>query len=133
MIHYEYFQCIAVSSSIILRLELVASDPTSLPGSQQTRYLTSITIAWSYIISCLWVERLERAGETCMLLQENPGYTPGFWETITQSRWSAQIKRRKGTWFSPWMLQQHDFDEHQRFALIGLFAMRFADQSCLKG
>ena len=123
----DYFQCIAFPSSMISKLKGVASDSTCLPNSQQTGYLTSITLAWSYIMSCRWIEILQSAGETCMLLEENQEYTWGFWETITQSRWSAQIKRRKRTWFFPWMLQQHNTDTYQRFVLIGLLTMRFAN------
>ncbi|PYI00192.1 hypothetical protein BO71DRAFT_341601 [Aspergillus ellipticus CBS 707.79] len=115
----DYFQCIGFPLSMVSRLKVVASDSTCLPNSRRTGYLTSITLAWSYIISCRWVEILQSAGETCMLFHQNDTeYTVGFWETINQNRWSAQIKRDKGTWFSPWMLQQHNPDLHQNWGWV---------------
>ncbi|KAI9933960.1 hypothetical protein MW887_005032 [Aspergillus wentii] len=103
----DYLQCIGFPLSMIPKLR--PSDSV-IPSSPRAGYLTSITLAWSYIISCRWVEILQSAGETCVLYSKDIG----FWERVTQSCWSAQITRGKKGWFCPWMLQPETIDNDQR-------------------
>ncbi|KAL4866275.1 hypothetical protein BDV12DRAFT_137779 [Aspergillus spectabilis] len=68
-------------------------------------YFTGIVLAWSYIISCRWVEILERAGESSQMMHDKSEQPGCFWDRVTQSRWTAQVKCRKGVAYSPWILR----------------------------
>jgi hypothetical protein len=70
-------------------------------------YFTSITLAWSYIFSCRWVEILRYAGEDSSLWHSRDDRVPEqFWDLVVRSRWMAQVNREKGTFYSPWMLRK---------------------------
>jgi hypothetical protein len=68
-------------------------------------YYTSIVLAWSYIVSCRWVEILQKAGEESELVyNKDTCIENAFWDIVTNGTWGALIRREKGTFFSPWML-----------------------------
>ncbi|KAL2000266.1 hypothetical protein VTN02DRAFT_3329 [Thermoascus thermophilus] len=78
---------------------------SNLPDRQG--YLTSIILAWSYIISCRWVEILQRAGQRSVLLHDQgKPLRSCFWDLIIQSRWSAQVESVRRTFYAPWMLRK---------------------------
>jgi hypothetical protein len=73
--------------------------------------LTTVTLAWSYILSCRWAEICQSAGERTMLLHLDG---LDFWELITRSCWSARMQRGRGTIFSPWQLREFGSSTDER-------------------
>lgn len=71
--------------------------------------LTTITLAWSYILSCRWVEILQHAGQNSSLWHcRGEQMSQNFWELVRRNRWIAQVKRAKVTHYPPWMLRQQN-------------------------
>jgi hypothetical protein len=87
-------------------------------------YLTSITLAWSYVLSCRWVEILRCAGEKSSLWHgRGEEVTKHFWDLVTRSRWMAQVNREKGTFYPPWMLRKENDRVARRYVLISCLGM----------
>lgn len=101
----DYFQCLGFPLSKAFEIRTTSDPHLASSSGLQTHqtYLTTITLAWSYIISCRWVEICEGMGERVKLVHcEGLDY----WELITRSLWSAEMKRGKGVIISPWQLRE---------------------------
>ena len=102
-----YYQYIGLASPSAF--EIIADNanfpfvfPDIRPG-----HLTSIVLAWSYIISCRWVEILLDAGENASFKHEFNAHLSeyNFWNLVINSRWVAQVERDNGLFVAPWMLR----------------------------
>lgn len=70
------------------------------------KYLSSLVLAWSYILSCRWVEALSKAGMTASLQLSGPkDAEAGFWRTVVESRWRAIVVQDSNTYNAPWTLR----------------------------
>ncbi|PYI06444.1 hypothetical protein BO78DRAFT_315352 [Aspergillus sclerotiicarbonarius CBS 121057] len=103
----DYLQCIGFLSPVTYNITAENQQPISLFSSPLRRgYLTSIIMAWSYIISCRWVEILQRAGWKCSIFHDRDVQLADcFWDIVTRSRWLARSETKKGIHHSPWMLK----------------------------
>lgn len=66
-------------------------------------HITRLVLAWSYILSCRWVEVLGRSGENATMLHQ--GQDEDFWSLLRDERWRATLKRSRKTYYSPFMLR----------------------------
>ncbi|KAB8277950.1 hypothetical protein BDV30DRAFT_223285 [Aspergillus minisclerotigenes] len=109
----DYFQCLGFPSPMAFETcTTPRHSSVSCQGLQINQaYLTTITLAWSYIISCRWVEICQGVGERAKLLHHE-GLS--FWELITQSLWSAEMARGKRAILSPWQLRER----HHKWAEV---------------
>jgi hypothetical protein len=92
---FEYLQCLGfVAPNVYDDATIDDIDIRLLP--LHPRYLTTIILAWSYIISCRWVEILQQAGlKSSLLHEEGVSMTDCFWDIVTRSRCEL-VWRRKG-------------------------------------
>ncbi|PLN84980.1 hypothetical protein BDW42DRAFT_198856 [Aspergillus taichungensis] len=105
----DYYQCLGSPSPVIYKVKSDAQLQATLPICTRpfrSGYYTSIVLSWSYIISCRWVEILQKAGEDSELVHnnENTCIKDAFWDIVTNGSWRALVRRGKGTFVSPWML-----------------------------
>lgn len=116
---FDYLQCLGFPSPMVYKTSIEAQLPEDTPfcfSSPRSGYLTSITLAWSYIISCRWVEILQQAGHKSLILHDQGAQmTDCFWDLVTQSRWLAQVQIGKGTFYSPWMLRETGKEQEKRY------------------
>ncbi|KAE8410183.1 hypothetical protein BDV36DRAFT_302996 [Aspergillus pseudocaelatus] len=106
----DYLQCLGSPAPATYRTKAETQPEATIPvyaKSFCSGYFTSIVLAWSYIISCRWVEILQQAGEDSQILHERGmQIKDAFWDIVTQGRWVARVKTRKGVYYSPWMLRR---------------------------
>jgi hypothetical protein len=82
---YVYSQRLGVPSPMVYKTSTEGQLPEGTPcyfSAPHSGYLTSITLAWSYIISCRWVEILQQAGHKSLLIHDQ----------------GAQMAAASGTW-----------------------------------
>ncbi|PLB50915.1 hypothetical protein P170DRAFT_493067 [Aspergillus steynii IBT 23096] len=93
----DFLQCLGSPKPVTYKTAETRFHEISFAGhTLRSGYFTSIVLAWSYIISCRWVEILQQAGED----------KDSFWPIVTEGRWKALVKRPDGTFHSPWMLRK---------------------------
>lgn len=106
----NYFQCLGIPKPATYKRESETQLLVAIPGSSRplrSGVFTSVVLAWSYILSCRWVEILEAAGQESWLCHpENARIEDSFWDIVTKGYWVAQTKRQRGTFYSPWMLRR---------------------------
>ncbi|KAE8350625.1 hypothetical protein BDV28DRAFT_162842 [Aspergillus coremiiformis] len=106
----DYLQCLGSPAPVTYRSKAETQLEAAIPvcaNPFRSGYFTSIVLAWSYIISCRWVEILQQAGEESQILHEQGmQIEDSFWDIVTQGRWVARVKTRKGVFYSPWMLKR---------------------------
>ncbi|RAH48639.1 uncharacterized protein BO95DRAFT_471552 [Aspergillus brunneoviolaceus CBS 621.78] len=69
----DYLQCFGSPAPVFYRTKAETQPEVSIPTCARplrSGFLTSIILAWSYIISCRWVEILQRAGEKSQILHD---------------------------------------------------------------
>ncbi|KAE8150279.1 hypothetical protein BDV25DRAFT_129688 [Aspergillus avenaceus] len=95
----DYFQCLGFPFPKVFEKH-TASDSHLASSDRQSHqtYLTTITLAWSYVISCRWVEICDGVGESVQLVHRN---SLDYWELVIRGLWSAEMKRGKGSEVSP--------------------------------
>ncbi|KNG90611.1 hypothetical protein ANOM_001329 [Aspergillus nomiae NRRL 13137] len=106
----DYLQCLGCPAPVTYRTKAEAQLDAAIPicaKPLRSGYFTSIVLAWSYIISCRWVEILQQAGEESQIFHEQGmQIEDDFWDVITQGYWVARVKKHKGAFYSPWMLRR---------------------------
>lgn len=104
----DYMQCLGCPAPAVYKPKAEAQLQAVLPLDTKpfrSGYFTNIVLAWSYIISCRWVEIFHQAGEKSELLHKSDmQIEDSFWHIVTKSCWVALVKRRNGYFYSPWML-----------------------------
>jgi hypothetical protein len=124
----DYLQCLGFPVPMIYKPESETSTPPSASlglASDRSGYLTSITLAWSYILSCRWVEILQHAGKKSSLRHDRgEQILTNFWDLVIRSRWVAQVERSKRTFYAPWMLRKENSEVQRRY-------INFPPQYCL--
>ena len=82
------------------------------PGIEldRARYLSSLMLAWAYVLCSRWVETLQDFGEQATMRQSENINSDNFWEVITGQKWQAVIVRDDKSFFAPWTLTKHDAD-----------------------
>lgn len=107
----DYLQCVGFLQPTVFRMNSEASTPRRVTlASNELRldYVSTFCLAWSYILSCRWVEILQSAGQDSVLLHRRDDSTPSsYWEMIIQGRWLARMKWQGSGFCSPWMLRSH--------------------------
>lgn len=115
----DYIQCLGFPTPMTYNTKCEIPEPpsNSLPSApDRSGYLTSITLAWSYIISCRWVKILQHAGQKSSLMHHgDQQITSCFWDLVIGSRWVAQVKRAKGISYAPWMLRKDHFKMEKQY------------------
>ena len=119
----DYLQCIGSPKPVTYRTKTESQSHAAIPVSGnilRSGYFTSIVLAWSYIISCCWVEILQQAGEESQILHDrDTQMKDSFWDIVTQGCWVAHVKKQKGIFYSPWMLRREGATEkryvHNRY------------------
>lgn len=90
------------------------------PG--RSGYLTSIVLAWSYILSSRWVEILQFAGKKSSLTHDQGEHlTTNFWALVIQSRWATQVESDTGIFYAPWMLRKANHEPRERYVQLSAF------------
>lgn len=111
----DYLQCIGSPKPVTYRTNTEAQLHTTVSISGNVLclgYFTSVVLAWSYIISCCWVEILQQAGEESQILHNgDKQMIDSFWDIVTQGCWVARVKKQKGIFYSPWMLRREGATE----------------------
>lgn len=127
--YIDYLQCIGSPAPVSYRTKARTELHVAIPISGKplrAGLFTSIVLAWSYIISCRWVEILQQAGEESQIIRDlDTQVEEHFWNTVTQGSWVAQVKRHKGVFYSPWMLRsstnpKRQYVYHQSFLIVSL-------------
>ena len=99
----DFLQCLGSPTPVIYKVKSETQLQATLPVSSRpshSGYFTSIVLAWSYIVSCRWVEILQQAGEKSHILHEkDKGIENAFWDIVTHGGWEALVKKGKGTYF----------------------------------
>ncbi|PYI01999.1 hypothetical protein BO78DRAFT_464235 [Aspergillus sclerotiicarbonarius CBS 121057] len=108
----DYYQCLGRPFPVTYQTKADTPLQAAIPVSAnplRSGYFTNIVLAWSYIISCRWVEIFQLVGEESQIFHDhNTRIEDSFWDIVTQSCWVAQIKWKKGVFYSPWMLRSED-------------------------
>lgn len=80
------------------------------PGlaSNRLQDLSCLILIWSYILSCRWVEMLQRAGHKAFLLHQTHFPAVPGWDLIAKCRWEAILITKEATYYAPWMLTRTD-------------------------
>ncbi|PYH95906.1 hypothetical protein BO71DRAFT_322170 [Aspergillus ellipticus CBS 707.79] len=106
----DYLQCVGLPAPPIYKTKLETQLQAAIPicaKPLRSRYFSTIVLAWSYIISCRWVEIFQLAGEKGQIFHDQDAQNDNsFWDIITQGCWAAHMKRKKGVFCSPWMLRK---------------------------
>lgn len=114
----DYLQCFGFSVPMTYTTgQKTLTPPSVLPSfaPNPSGHLTAVTLAWSYIFCCRWVEILQRAGEKSRLRHyRGERIITNFWDLIIRSRWDAQVERSQATFYAPWMLREEN-SETQRY------------------
>lgn len=117
-----HFQYLAFPVPKVYKAKSQTLVPSNVPhglSRDRSGYLTSITLAWSYVTSCRWVEILQCAGEKSSLWHgRGEQITKHFWDLVIRSRWMAQVNRKKGTFYPPWMLREENDKVEKRYVEI---------------
>lgn len=107
--YIDYLQCVGSPAHVTYRTKAQTELHVATPifgKPLRAGWFTSIVLAWSYIISCRWVQVLQQAGEGSRILHDqDPQVEEHFWNTVTQGSWVAQVKRHTGVFYSPWTLR----------------------------
>ncbi|KAJ5734935.1 uncharacterized protein N7483_000060 [Penicillium malachiteum] len=121
---FDYFQVLAAHSPTIYKITTEALPCERLPSfNLNFGYLSSIILAWSYIISARWVEILKRAGwNSSMLHSHDAQTTDSFWNMIIQGHWVTKCHwvskhAKEKTFYSPWMMSERS-KEHIKWYVI---------------
>ena len=102
------FQCLRYETPTTCK-PLDASLPRkAYPGLTDcfAKYLSSLVLAWSYILSCRWVELLQKAGLDASFQRLKPKDTgENFWGSVFGCRWRAILVYNSKTYYAPWTLR----------------------------
>lgn len=102
-----FLQCTGSPKPVTYRTKDIHPQASFCGQNVRSAYLTSVVLAWSYVISCRWVEILKRAGEDSQILHDRTTQIDNcFWDIVTQGRWKAHVKRDDGVFYSPWMMRR---------------------------
>ncbi|KAB8207173.1 hypothetical protein BDV34DRAFT_211773 [Aspergillus parasiticus] len=88
----DYLQCVGSPAPVKYRTKAETELEAAIPvytKPLRSGYFTNIVLAWSYIISCRWVEILQQA---------------------------ARVEKLKGVFYSPWMVRREG-SRNKRYAL----------------
>lgn len=111
----DYLQCIGSPKPVTYRMNTETQLHAATPFSGnilRSGYFTSIVLAWSYIISCCWVEILQQAGEESQILHNrDTKMEDSFWDIVMQGCWIAHVKKQNDIFYSPWMLRRESATE----------------------
>ncbi|RAH72565.1 uncharacterized protein BO66DRAFT_26040 [Aspergillus aculeatinus CBS 121060] len=114
----DYLQCFGSPAPVFYRTEAETQAEVSIPTCARplrSGFLTSIVLAWSYIISCRWVEILQRAGEKSQILHDQGmQIEESFRDIVTQDSWKARVENQKGAFYSPWMFRREGTSRKRR-------------------
>ncbi|KAB8259396.1 hypothetical protein BDV32DRAFT_159308 [Aspergillus pseudonomiae] len=114
----DYLQCLGCPAPVIYRTKAETQLEVAIPICAKpirSGYLTSIVLAWSYIISCRWVEILQQTGEESQILHEQGMQIEDcFWDIVTRGCWVARVKKHKDVFYSPWMLRREGISIKRR-------------------
>ncbi|PIG88745.1 hypothetical protein AARAC_000503 [Aspergillus arachidicola] len=106
----DYLQCLGSPAPVKYRTKAETKLEAAIPVCAKplrSGYFTNIVLAWSYIISCRWVEILQQAGEESQILHEHGMQVEdSFWDIVTQGYWVARAEKFKGVFYSPWMVRR---------------------------
>lgn len=73
--------------------------------SLDLQHLTRLVCAWSYILSCRWVEIMRKSGgEAAILHQEGDD---DFWSILHDERWRATFEASGEIYYSPFMFRSN--------------------------
>lgn len=114
----DYLQCLGFPLPTVYKTNIEEPVHSVTLATRELRpaYLTSIVLAWSYVLSSRWVEILQSVGEDCALFHDSgDSMIENFWELITQGRWLARVKRGRAKSYSPWMLRGEDKSHNKRY------------------
>ncbi|OJJ96597.1 hypothetical protein ASPACDRAFT_54470 [Aspergillus aculeatus ATCC 16872] len=114
----DYLQCFGSPAPVFYRTKAETQPEVSIPTCAKplrAGYLTSIVLAWSYIIPCRWVEILQRAGENSQILHDQGmQMEESFWDMVTQDCWEARVENQNGAFYSPWMFRRQGASRKRR-------------------
>ncbi|PYI34237.1 hypothetical protein BP00DRAFT_484797 [Aspergillus indologenus CBS 114.80] len=114
----DYLQCVGSPSPVLYQTKTKNQLEVSIPTCAKplrSGYLTNIVLAWSYIISCRWVEILQKAGEKSQILHDQGMQIEGsFWDIVTQDCWKARVENQNGAFYSPWMFRREGTSRKRR-------------------
>lgn len=117
-----YVQCLGFPEPMTYKVARGPLDSCAVSigiSSDRARTFTSIALAWSYVLSCRWVEILQDAGEhSSLCVQQSENFATNFWHLVVQSRWSAQVKKGKGIFYAPWVLREDGVDKRNMYNSI---------------
>ncbi|BAE54614.1 unnamed protein product [Aspergillus oryzae RIB40] len=106
----DYLQCLGSPAPVKYRTKTETKLEAAIPvcvKPLRSGYFTNIVLAWSYIISCRWVEILKQAGEESQILHQlGMQIEDSFWDIVTQGCWVARVEKFKGVFYSPWMVRR---------------------------
>jgi hypothetical protein len=106
----DYLQCLGVPKPVYYKDKVetpLNADITFSAKAIRSDYLTTIVLAWSYLLSCRWVEILQQAGKQSRILHYKSSQLEGsFWDIIVHSQWIARVQNQTGTYYSPGMLRK---------------------------
>jgi hypothetical protein len=114
----DYLQCLGFPLPTVYKTNVEQPVCSVTLAAQELRpaYLTSIVLAWSYILSSRWVGILQFGGKDCAFFHDSGDSTiENFWEVITQRRWLARVKSGRASSYSPWMLRGEDESHRKRY------------------
>lgn len=117
-----HFQYLAFPAPRVYKTTSQTLVPSNVPhelARNRSGYLTSFTLAWSYVLSCRWVEILQCAGEKSSLWHSRGEHiTEHFWDLVIRCRWIAQLNRKTGTFYPQWMLREENNKVGKRYVEI---------------
>lgn len=119
----EYLQFLGFPKPVTFRQTETPSSVFLRSG--RSGYLTSIILAWSYILSSRWVEILRLAGKKSSLTHiQGKHLSTDFWTLVIKSHWATQVENDTETFYAPWMLRKENYDVGKRYIQLQLPSYR---------
>ena len=100
---------LGVRTPILVNFQIIPKAHACSCGLKgQLEQMTFLILAWSYIISCRWVELLQSVGEKAAIQSRNCANDIEFREMISKRQWRATLKHDQSEYYAPWSLTAHD-------------------------
>ncbi|KAI9841021.1 MAG: hypothetical protein M1837_001051 [Sclerophora amabilis] len=107
----DHYQVIGICNPIMY--EYTNSSETQAwreMAAVQPSLATNFMLAWTYILSCRWVEILQESGGQAELWQCEKMSAHTFWNIILNHGWRATFTRNSKTYYAPWSLSKTESD-----------------------
>ena len=104
----DHYQVIGIPNPLAYEYTQSSETQTWREVTQsQPGLISRFFLAWTYILSCRWVETLQQTGGQAEWRQGEEIGAHNFWEIVLSHGWRASFTRNDRTWYAPWSLRKN--------------------------